>query len=118
MSKTKERFLLTSDIKDIPMSMERRKFWEAIGLTAAVLNILVFVPPVIQLAITPDPTKGATFAIPLYVTSITSNVFWLPYGIAIHSLPIVITSVVTIVLAIAFIIMTYTLRSSSSSNSS
>jgi uncharacterized protein with PQ loop repeat len=103
---------------DVIMDPKSRQFWESIGIVATVFNILTFVPPLIQLSITPDPSKGAEFAIPLSVINIVSQAFWLPYGVAIRSLPLILTASIVLVIGVAFIILTYSLPSSSASLSS
>lgn len=75
---------------------------EAIGLMAALLTTLSFLPQVRQTWRTKS-TKD--ISLPMFLAFSTGVLLWLVYGIMIHSLPVILANGVTFVLSGAILIM-------------
>lgn len=69
---------------------------EIIGIIAATLTTLCFVPQVIQVLKTRD-TKGISLA--MYITFVLGVSMWCVYGILIGKWPVIIANIVTFCLA-------------------
>jgi MtN3 and saliva related transmembrane protein len=69
---------------------------EIIGFTASILSIVSFIPQVIKTLKTRS-TKDLSLS--MYLIFTLSQIFWLIYGILIHSLPVAITNAITAGLA-------------------
>jgi MtN3 and saliva related transmembrane protein len=75
---------------------------ETIGLMAAVLTTLSFLPQVRQTWRTKS-TKD--ISLPMFLAFCTGVLLWLVYGIMIHSLPVMLANAVTLMLSGAILIM-------------
>ena len=75
---------------------------EMIGLMAAVLTTLSFLPQVRQTWRTKS-TKD--ISLPMFLAFCTGVLLWLVYGIMIHSLPVMLANAVTLMLSGAILIM-------------
>ncbi len=69
---------------------------EIIGIIAATLTTLCFVPQVIQVLKTRD-TKGISLA--MYITFVLGVSMWCVYGILIGKWPVIIANIATFILA-------------------
>ncbi len=76
----------------IPASMNM----EWAGYIAAVLTTLSFVPQALKTIRTKD-TRSISLG--MYVVFTIGIVFWLVYGIALHSLPMILSNIVTLILS-------------------
>lgn len=71
-------------------------FTTLIGLMAAALTTISFVPQVIHILKTKD-TKGISLV--MYLIFTAGIVCWLSYGILLNDLPIIVANSITLVLA-------------------
>lgn len=78
---------------------------ESIGLLAAFLTTSAFVPQAVKTIRTKDTSS---ISLGMYVLFTTGIVFWLIYGLAINSLPVILSNSVTVFLSL--IILGYKLR--------
>jgi MtN3 and saliva related transmembrane protein len=70
--------------------------FEWLGFTAAVLTTASFVPQAVMTIRTRD-TRGISLG--MYIVFTIGVAFWLAYGIAVHSLPMIFANTVTLGLA-------------------
>ena len=75
---------------------------EIIGLIAALLTTVSFVPQAIQ-TIKTKQTKDISLG--MYVCFTIGVLLWAVYGIIIGSLPIILANIVTFVLAVSILVM-------------
>jgi MtN3 and saliva related transmembrane protein len=68
-----------------------------VGLAAGTLTTLSFLP---QLVKTLKSRTAKDLSVGMYMTLSTGLFFWVIYGVSIHSLPVILTNVVTLVLAL------------------
>lgn len=78
---------------------------ELIGLLAALLTTSAFIPQAIKTIRTRDTSS---ISLGMYVLFTAGVALWLAYGLAIHSLPIILSNSVTVFLSL--IILIYKLR--------
>lgn len=78
---------------------------ESIGLIAAFLTTSAFVPQAVKTIRTKDTSS---ISLGMYILFTTGIVFWLIYGFAINSLPVILSNSVTILLSL--VILGYKLR--------
>jgi MtN3 and saliva related transmembrane protein len=69
---------------------------ELVGLCAATLTTVAFLP---QVARVWQTRSARDISLPMYSLFTLGTVLWLLYGLAIHSLPVVLANAVTLVLA-------------------
>jgi len=74
----------------------------AIGLVAAALTTVSFLPQVIKILKTKH-TKDISLL--MYVSFITGIILWLVYGISLKELPIIIGNGITFILAVIVLIL-------------
>lgn len=74
----------------------------ALGYIAALLTSVSFVPQAIRTLRTRD-TQGISTG--MYVTFVAGTATWLWYGIALRSLPVVASSIVTLLLSATILVM-------------
>ncbi|HEX5340206.1 MAG TPA: SemiSWEET transporter [Gammaproteobacteria bacterium] len=79
------------------MNLER-----SIGLAAALLTTIAFVPQVIRSWRTRD-TRG--ISLPMYSVFTVGIGLWLVYGLMLHDLPITLANGVTLALALAVLVL-------------
>ena len=73
-----------------------------IGLAAAILSSIAFVPQVIKIW----KTKSAKdISLGMFVIFCTGLILWLVYGVLIKSLPVVAANAVTLVLALSILVL-------------
>ena len=73
-----------------------------IGLAAAILTSIAFVPQVIKIW----KTKSAKdISLGMFVIFCTGLILWLVYGVLIKSLPVVAANAVTLVLALSILVL-------------
>ena len=77
---------------------------EIIGLVAAALGTISFVPQVIKIWKTRS-VKDISYA--MYVMYTTSLILWLIYGIMIKSIPIILAESFTLILVFMILLMKY-----------
>lgn len=80
-----------------------RKIWETVGIVATTLSTVAFIPPLIQTIAHPEQTSS--YDVPLYIITIAADIFWTIYGFHLKSWPVIISSVITIIIGIAFVIL-------------
>lgn len=73
-----------------------------LGYVAALLSCLSFVPQAARTIRTRD-TNGISAA--MYVTFVAGTAMWLWYGAAIHSMPVMASSSVTLLLSSTILVM-------------
>lgn len=74
----------------------------ALGFLAGLLTTVAFIPQLIR-ARRSQSTKD--LSLPMFVSFTVGVLFWLMYGIAIHSLPVIAANGVTLVLAAAILVL-------------
>ena len=72
------------------------------GIIAATLTTIAFVPQVIKIW---RSKSARDISMPMYACFTTGLVFWLTYGIMIRATPIIVANTITLLLAIAVIVM-------------
>lgn len=90
-------------VQDPSTTKDKKLFW--IGTTAMIVGILSYIPSVISLCVVDDKEGALYFSLPIYVVALISNCFWLPYGIGVVSVPLIISASITIFLLIVLIII-------------
>ena len=70
---------------------------EWLGFVAATLTTVAFVPQALKTLRTRD-TKSISLG--MYVVFTVGLCFWLAYGIVLHSWPMIVSNIVTLVLAV------------------
>jgi MtN3 and saliva related transmembrane protein len=75
-------------------------FIEWIGLAAALLTTIAFVPQLLKIYAT---KSGRDVSLRMFLIFATGVALWLAYGVLIGSLPIVLANSVTLVLALTII---------------
>jgi len=75
---------------------------EIIGSMAATCTTLSFIPQVLQIWRT---HSAKDVSLPMYVTFVIGVALWLVYGLMMNAWPIIIANIVTIVLALAVVLM-------------
>lgn len=83
--------------------------WNAIGILATVLSVVGYIPPIIQLIVSPGTNQFPQYNLSLYVIAMTANIFWTTYGVGLKSLPLLVSSIITVLITLVFIILLYTL---------
>lgn len=73
-----------------------------VGSIGAVLTTLAFVPQVLRIWKT---RSARDISLPMYVTFTGGVLFWLAYGVLLGSWPIIGANIVTLILALAVIVM-------------
>ena len=76
--------------------------FEIIGLIAATLTTAAFVPQVIK-AWKTKATKN--LSLPMYLIFFTGVLLWLVYGIHLNSLAMIVSNIITAILALILIIL-------------
>jgi len=79
--------------------------YEIIGSVAGFMTTISLVPQVIQVVKTKSTKDISTAMFLMFITGLSC---WILYGLHLHSVPMVISNVVTLVLA--FIILAYKLK--------
>ena len=79
-------------------------YQEIIGLIAAVLGIISFVPQVVKIWQTRS-VKDISYV--MYLIYTTSLILWLIYGIMIKSLPIILAELFTLIFVLMILVMKY-----------
>ena len=74
---------------------------EVIGLCAATLTTIAFLPQVARVWKT---RSARDISLPMYGLFTLGTVLWLLYGVAIHSFPVELANAVTLVLAMAVLV--------------
>ncbi len=77
-----------------------------LGYAAACLTTLSFVPQVVQIMRTRDTSA---ISLPMYSTFTLGVALWLLYGVALGALPIIVSNVITLSLAMCILIMKWRL---------
>lgn len=80
---------------------------DLLGLAAGTLTTVAFVPQVVK---TWRTRSGADLSIGMFLLFSTGVLLWLLYGLAIGSLPVVVANAVTLVLALAILLMALRFR--------
>ena len=75
---------------------------DGVGSIGAVLTTLAFVPQVLRIWKT---RSARDISLPMYVTFTSGILFWLAYGVMLGSWPIIGANIVTLILALAVIVM-------------
>ncbi len=75
---------------------------EVFGSIGAACTTLSFVPQVLQIWKT---RSAKDVSLPMYLMFIVGIICWLVYGLMLNAWPIIIANVVTIVLALAVVVM-------------
>ena len=75
---------------------------EAIGLTAATLTTLAFVPQVIQVW---SSRSAKDISMPMYLMFSSGIALWFVYGLLIDSLPVTAANGITFILAMMVVVM-------------
>ena len=81
---------------------------DAIGATAAVLTTAAFVP---QVWLTFKTRDASGVSLGMYSVFTVGITLWLVYGLLMQAWPIVVANVITLVLAIAILVMKLTFTS-------
>jgi MtN3 and saliva related transmembrane protein len=73
-----------------------------LGFVAGVLTTAAFIPQVLKIWKT---RSARDVSLAMYVVFTSGVVLWLVYGLALGSLPIIVANVLTLVLALAVLVM-------------
>jgi MtN3 and saliva related transmembrane protein len=75
---------------------------DVLGMIAGTLTTVSFVPQVLK---TWRSRSAGDISFGMFLLFSLGVVLWLMYGIAIHSLPVIVSNVVTLVLSVSIIVM-------------
>lgn len=78
---------------------------DIIGYSATLLSILVYVAEVIVIY---SQDNASSVGLPMFIVTILSEILWTLYGFMLHSIPLIISSVITIILSFIIIIRVVT----------
>jgi MtN3 and saliva related transmembrane protein len=78
------------------------EFHDIIGMIAGTLTTVSFVPQVIK---TWKSRSAGDISFGMFLLFSLGVVLWLIYGLAIHSVPVIVSNVVTLVLSVSIIVM-------------
>ena len=73
-----------------------------IGILAATLTTAAFLPQVIK---THTSRHTKDLSLTMFVLLASGLILWIAYGIALHSLPVIIANIVTLLLALYLIVL-------------
>ncbi|PSO47012.1 MAG: hypothetical protein BRC33_13715 [Cyanobacteria bacterium SW_9_44_58] len=85
--------------------MEPTNFFTLIGLTAGTLTTMAFLPQVIK---TWQTKSAQDISLTMFSTFCTGVFLWIVYGLTVGDLPVLLTNIVTFVLA--FMILVFKFR--------
>jgi MtN3 and saliva related transmembrane protein len=75
---------------------------DVLGMIAGTLTTVSFVPQVLKIW---RSRSAGDISFGMFLLFSLGVVLWLMYGIAIHSLPVIVSNVVTLVLSVSIIVM-------------
>lgn len=77
---------------------------DLIGFIAALLGTISFLPQIVKIW---KSRSVRDISSAMYLIYVTSGILWLIYGIIIHSAPLIIAEIVTIILVLIILFMKY-----------
>ena len=84
------------------MEISRPEWITIVGTLAACLTTISFVPQVLKIW---NAKSARDISLPMYISFASGVALWLVYGVMIASMPIIVANIITLVLALAVIVM-------------
>ena len=89
--------------------MSQFNYIDLVGFSAALLTTIAFIP---QLYKTWQTKSAEDVSLIMLILFITGLIFWIVYGLKIHSIPILVANIITFIFNFSILILKITYRKS------